>query len=172
MVALLSACCLFLTTLEYLIPKPFPFLKIGLANLPVLLALLLLPPLPYLLLLCMKTGIQTLVSGNLFSYVALFSAGGTFSSGLVMLLFYRFGRHFISFIGVSVAGALASSVTQLLLAGVYPFGDAVRLIAPPFLAFAVASGLLIGLFTEAFARQSTWIAGLQRKCDHKGTEAG
>ena len=33
-VALLAAFALFLSTVEYMIPKPIPFMRIGLANLP------------------------------------------------------------------------------------------------------------------------------------------
>ena len=33
LVALAAAVCLFLASIEYLIPKPLPFLRIGLANL-------------------------------------------------------------------------------------------------------------------------------------------
>ncbi|MBN1412926.1 MAG: Gx transporter family protein, partial [Spirochaetales bacterium] len=41
-VAILSAFALVLSGMEYLLPKPIPFLKIGLANLPILIALDLL----------------------------------------------------------------------------------------------------------------------------------
>ena len=37
--ALAAAICLFLAGIEYMIPRPLPFLRIGLANLPLLLAL-------------------------------------------------------------------------------------------------------------------------------------
>ena len=43
LVALAAAVCLFLASIEYVIPKPLPFLRIGLANLPLLLALDLFP---------------------------------------------------------------------------------------------------------------------------------
>ena len=38
-VALLAAFALFLSTVEYMIPKPIPFMRIGLANLPLIIGL-------------------------------------------------------------------------------------------------------------------------------------
>ncbi|NBK25683.1 MAG: heptaprenyl diphosphate synthase, partial [Spirochaetia bacterium] len=38
-IAFVAAATLLLSTLEYLIPKPLPFLRLGLANLPILLVL-------------------------------------------------------------------------------------------------------------------------------------
>ena len=36
---ILGACSMFLSTVEYLFPKPLPFMRLGLANLPVLIGL-------------------------------------------------------------------------------------------------------------------------------------
>ena len=66
--ALLGALSLFLSTLEYLIPKPLPFIRLGLANLPILIALFLLPPKFIFLLIGLKILGQGLVNGTLFSY--------------------------------------------------------------------------------------------------------
>jgi heptaprenyl diphosphate synthase len=65
--ALLGSFCLFLSTLEYLIPKPLPFMRIGLANLPLILALDLFPPGPFALLVLIKISGQALITGTLFS---------------------------------------------------------------------------------------------------------
>lgn len=43
-IALLAALALMLSSIEYIIPKPVPFLRLGLANLPVLISLGLLTP--------------------------------------------------------------------------------------------------------------------------------
>ena len=42
-IALLGAFCLFLSTIEYMIPKPMPFMRIGIVNLPLMLALDIFP---------------------------------------------------------------------------------------------------------------------------------
>ncbi len=38
-IAFFSALCFFLSAVEYAVPKPLPFFKIGFANLPILISL-------------------------------------------------------------------------------------------------------------------------------------
>lgn len=157
-VALLSAFCLFLSTIEWLVPKPLPFMRLGISNLPIIMALDLLP-LPMLLaLVLLKVLGQALISGTLVSYVFLFSFAGSFASALLMLVARRAGGRHIGFVGVSVLGAVASNLVQILLARVFMFGEGAWLIGPPFLAMGLVTGLLLGLFCERFAKDSLWYA--------------
>jgi len=156
--ALLGAFCFFLSALEYMVPKPLPFMRLGIANLPLLLAADLLPLPWYFALALVKVFGMSVISGSLFSYVALFSLAGTMSAALVMWVARRgLGRH-ISAVGVSILGAVASNAVQMGLASILVFGGAVRFIAPPFLAAGLVTGLLLGLFAEGFARDSLWYA--------------
>jgi heptaprenyl diphosphate synthase len=155
-VALLGACCLFLSAVEYLIPKPFPFMRLGLANLPLMLALDILPFGVFLILVCIKILGQALITGTLFSYVFLFSVTGTMFSALVMFFLRRFGRENISFIGIGAAGAMVSNMAQLALAWLFIFRENARYIAPPFLAAGLVTGVALGAFCEAFTRKSQW----------------
>jgi heptaprenyl diphosphate synthase len=162
-VALLGALCLFLSTLEYLIPKPIPFLRVGIANLPILFAVELLPVPAVLGVIFLKVVGQGLVSGTLVSYVFLFSAVGSFASGLAMLAARRiFGRR-MSLVGVGVLGALFSNSAQIALARVLIFGEGAWLIAPPFLALGTVTAVLLGLFAERFAAGSRWLASLRER---------
>jgi heptaprenyl diphosphate synthase len=157
-VALLGAFCLFLSSIEYLIPKPLPFMRLGLANLPLLLGIDTLPFPAFLTLVAIKTLGQALITGTLFSYVFLFSAGGTLLSGLVMFGLRRACRRNMSFVGICVAGATASNAAQLFLAWAFVFRESVRYIAPPFLAMGLVTGIALGAFAEYFARHSRWYA--------------
>src|SRR5690554_2149317 len=103
-VALLAACALFLSTIEYLIPKPLPFMRLGLANLPLIIALGLLNWKEYLLLALLKVLGQALITGTIFSYIVLFSLAGTAASIVAMLLTYNLLKSRVSLIGVSIAG--------------------------------------------------------------------
>lgn len=143
-----------------MIPKPVPFLRLGLANAPILLALGILP-LPHLLLLILlKIVGQALVQGTLFSYAFLLSFLGSFSSGLVMTIAHQLlGRH-ITLVGISILGALASNTTQLLLAVFLVFGRPGWMIAPFLFAVGLVSSTLLGLATETFRRSSRWIRSL------------
>ncbi|MDR1787579.1 MAG: Gx transporter family protein [Treponema sp.] len=167
LVPVFAALCLFLAAFEYLIPKPLPFLRLGLANLPLLLALPLLAPADFFLLAGIKTAGQALLSGTLLSYVTLFSLGGTAASSAVMFLLYRlFGRGprpLLGFPGLGIAGALASNGAQLALARGLVFGPQARLLAPPFLAAGLVTGCALGLFCDAFSRRSGWIRDLGEK---------
>jgi heptaprenyl diphosphate synthase len=158
-VALLGAFCLFLSTIEYMIPKPMPFMRIGIANLPLMLALDIFPLHTFLVLVAIKVFGQALITGTLFSYIFLFSLAGTTLSALSMYLLRRaLGKNRISFIGVGTMGAMMSNVSQLGLAWVFIFGNSVRFIAPPFLAAGVITGVVLGLFCELFTRRSQWYA--------------
>jgi heptaprenyl diphosphate synthase len=156
--ALLGAFCFFLSAIEYMIPKPLPFMRLGIANLPILLAVDILPLPWFLILAVVKVVGMSLVSGSLFSYIAIFSLAGTLTAALVMWTARKAGGKFISSIGVSVLGAVASNGVQILLAMVVVFGQAAKLIAPVFLGMGLATGTLLGIFTEVFVRRSLWYA--------------
>jgi len=165
-IALLGACCLFLSSVEYLIPKPFPFMRLGLANLPLMIALDIFPFGGYMILVCLKILGQAVITGTLFSYVFLFSVTGTFFSALVMFFLRRMfaqriyaqppEREKISFIGIGTAGAFASNTAQLALARLFIFQENARYIAPPFLAAGLITGIALGAFCEVFSRKSLW----------------
>jgi heptaprenyl diphosphate synthase len=156
--AFLAACCLFLSALDYLIPKPIPFMRIGLAHLPLLVSLPFLSLKPFLLLLGLKILVQGLIQGTLFSYVALFSVCGSITSGLVMFFIYKTAKKHISLIGVSMLGALINNLVQLLLAGLLLFKQAIWLIGPPFLILGSLSGFILGTFAQQFSQKSSWLS--------------
>jgi len=156
-IALLGAFCLFLSTVEYMIPKPLPFMRIGIANLPIMLAIDILPFHAFIILVLIKIIGQALVTGTLFSYVFLFSLAGTITSALSMYLLRKvFGKKNLSFIGIGTFGALLSNLTQLALAFLFIFGESVRFFAPPFLTAGLVTGAALGLFCELFISRSDW----------------
>ena len=75
-----------------------------------------------------------------------------------MYLLYRFARRWTSLLGISVAGAMTSNLAQLQLSRIILFGDAARLIAPPFLIAGLATSIVLGLFAIRFVESSTWYA--------------
>jgi heptaprenyl diphosphate synthase len=166
--ALLGAFCFFLSAVEYMVPKPLPFMRLGIANLPILLAIDLLPLPWFIALALVKVVGMSLVSGSLFSYVAVFSLAGTLSAALAMWAARKALGKLVSAVGVSVLGAIVSNAVQIAIAGVVVFGEAVRLVAPPFMATGLVTGLLLGLFAEAFMAKSKWYeraaASVARRC--------
>jgi len=163
--AMLGAFCLFLSAVEYMIPKPLPFMRIGLANLPLMLALDIFPLRAFLTLVFIKISGQALITGTLFSYIFLFSVTGTFLSALLMfVLRHVFGRGRVTFIGIGTAGAMVSGVSQLALARIFIFRENTRYIAPPFLLAALVTGIALGVFCEIFAQRSLWF---KEACESK-----
>ncbi|MDR2553194.1 MAG: Gx transporter family protein [Treponema sp.] len=174
-IALLGGLCLFLSALDYLIPKPLPFMRIGLANFPLLLALTgsrespdrispeaLLSLKSFCLLALVKALGQALITGTFFSYVLIFSLAGTSLSAALMYLLRRIPQKYISLAGISVAGAFVSNAIQLVLARFFFLGQGTVYLAPPFLAAGIVSGSVLGIFAEQFANQSEWIQGRQK----------
>jgi len=138
-------------------------MRIGLANLPLMLALDIFPLPSFLLLAGIKILGQALISGTLFSYVFLFSMAGTLFSALLMFFLRRvFGRERITFVGIGTAGAVVSNVSQLALARFFIFRENVRYIAPAFLAAGLVTGIVLGIFCEVFIRRSKWFDAAQR----------
>ena len=162
-VAFLGALCLFLSTIEYLIPKPLPFFRLGLANLPLILGLGFLSLPDLLLVFLLKVLGQAMVNGTLASYVFLFSFAGSAASLLSMMLMYRLGGRRISLIGVSLSGAMLSSLVQTLLAVSFVFGRSALVIAPFFLGSGLLTGLLVGVFATQFSQRSLWFDALKRR---------
>ncbi|MFW6338510.1 MAG: Gx transporter family protein, partial [Alkalispirochaetaceae bacterium] len=102
LIAFLGAVSLFFSTIEYIIPKPVPFFRLGLANLPIIVTLPFFKPKHTLLLVLLKVLGQGLINGTLASYVFFFSLAGSFASAFAMLAAHRLGGRWISLIGVSV----------------------------------------------------------------------
>ncbi|MGI9256552.1 MAG: Gx transporter family protein [Salinispira sp.] len=153
-IALFAAFSMFCATLEYLFPRPVPFFRLGLANLPIILALPLMNFRQLALLTLMKTLGQALVNGTLASYVFLFSFTGSFASFFLMYLLYRSKK--ASYIGISLAGALASNTVQGLFSVGFIFGAQSWVILPLFYGLGFAAGLIIAVLADNISRHSRW----------------
>jgi heptaprenyl diphosphate synthase len=156
-VSLLGGLCFFLSALGYMIPKPLPFVRLGLANFPLLLALDILPFPYFVLLAALKVAGQALISGTLFSYVFIFSLSGTAVSSLLMYAMRKYlGKKRISLVGVSASGAMAFNAVNLVMAYYFVFGKSIRYAAAPILALGIVTGTLLGFLCEYFVRRSKW----------------
>ncbi len=160
-IALLGALSLFLAALEFLFPKPVPYMRLGLANIPLLIALRVLSVRQLLVLALLKVCGQALLHGTLGSYVFLFSLGGSLTSVITMMLLWRIFRHHFTLVGISVLSALASNVIQALLSILFIFGRQALTILPLFLAIGMVGGIIVGLLAELFWQRSRFVAALK-----------
>ena len=163
LVALGAALCLFLSSIEYIIPKPLPFLRLGLSNLPILVALEVLSPGYIFLLILLKIIGQSLIQGTFFSIVFLFSFSGSLASGMIMIGAKKLLGDNISLIGISIIGAFTSNIVQILLARLIVFGEHAWIIAPPLLIMGLVSSTILGLLAQVYLKKSSWIKSFMRK---------
>lgn len=156
LITILGGLALFLSVIEYIIPKPIPFIKIGLANIPILLSLHILQPRSSFKLILIKSLGASLISGTLFSWIFLYSLSGSLVSGLFMVVSWRLLHRWVTMIGISILGALSSNLTQISLA-LLILGPGAKYLGIPILIIGLISGLSIGLLTNKFITESKWI---------------
>lgn len=161
-ISILGGLALFLSIIEHVIPKPIPFIRIGLANIPILISLILLTPRDTIFLILIKSIGSSLVTGTIFSWIFLYSLTGSIVSGVVMLLFYNIFKKRISMIGVSLIGALANNLMQILMATLF-LGSGAKYIGIPILIIGFISGIVIGHTSNTFIQKSQWVRSHQLK---------
>ena len=146
--------------IEYAIPKPLPFMRLGIANMGIMLALYVLPIRQVLFLTLLKVLLQALISGTFFSYIFLFSFLGSFASVFAMILCKNLFKSKISFLGICLSGALGNNLCQILLSYLIIFKSSTGYIAPILLISGLISSLILGLFTKNFVENSIWYDSL------------
>lgn len=144
--ALLVAVGLILFLFESAIPRPLPWLKPGLSNLIVVLALYGFGFTAALTVMLLRVVLGALILGTLLNPVFLFSFfGGLLATCAMGGLRYYGGRVF-SIIGVSICGAFVHNVTQLSLAAVLVVANVQVLYLTPLLLLAsLFSGTVVGV---------------------------
>lgn len=145
-IAYYSSLSLLLSYAELLIPRFIPFLRFGLANSIVLLALDF-DFKDFFALLIFKSIAASFISGTLFSPFFLISFFQSVISGLVMFMMNRRVKKFFSVYGISIAGAGVSALVQVFLAALY-LGNQVYYILWIMLLFAVLSGFITALICQ------------------------
>ena len=113
-IALFAALTLVLGYLEATIPVPIaiPGVKLGLANIAVLIALYLMGPRWAFAVMLLKVGVTSLIIGA--PSMALYSLAGSALAYLGMYAAWRFGK--LSLVAVSVIAALLHNMGQLCVA--------------------------------------------------------
>ncbi|MCH3987046.1 MAG: Gx transporter family protein [Lachnospiraceae bacterium] len=130
------------------IPLPVPGMKLGLANIAVLAVLYTAGP----VMTVASDLVRILVCGLLFTglYGFLFSLAGGMVSLLVEILLFRSRKFGVT--GVSVAGAVAHQAGQILVAVPLLGSSAVAGLFPVLGAFAIGTGVVIGLTASELIR--------------------
>jgi heptaprenyl diphosphate synthase len=142
---LLTAAALVLSLVEASLPRPLPWMRLGLANAAVLVALLLLGAGPALAVSLVKVVLGGLLGGGFGGPAFVIGGAAGLASLATMVLLRCLAPTHLSPVGLSIAGAAAHQVTQLLVASGYLGHPGLLALLPLSLTGGVVSGLLTGL---------------------------
>lgn len=131
------------------LPLPVPGMKLGLANLMSLTAMVMLGWRAALYVAGGRVLIGSLFGGTLLGPSFAMSAGGALCSVLVMVWAYRKLSGIFSLIGISLLGAAAHNLAQLTIAAALVGSKTMFWYLPYLLLFAVPTGIGTG-YTAAF----------------------
>jgi len=144
--ALLVALGVILHRVEALLPLPAPWIKLGLANIMTLLALVFLGFKEALIVTGMRIFLGSIIGGTFLGPTFFLSlTGGLAATGAMALVYRRAGGPF-SLIGVSIVGAMAH-VLAITFSVYFVFipQNAFLHLLPLFLSLALVSGILTGM---------------------------
>jgi heptaprenyl diphosphate synthase len=143
--ALLAGTALVLFVVESAVPRPLPWMKLGLGNGAVLLALLLFGVRQAFVVAGIKIVVGGLLTGSMAGPAFVISAGAGIASLSTMGLAGRAPSWMFSPVGISIIGAVTHQGAQLVLAYVYIEQAGLFSLLPLFLAGGLLSGGLIGM---------------------------
>ena len=141
---------LYLSLVENIIPKPFPWMKIGLSNIAILIALEKFNSKMAIQAILLRVFIQALMLGTLFTpnFIISFSAG--LISTLFMIFLYKF-RKYLSLVSISCISAFTHNVLQLIVVYFLMFRNislnikSIIVFIVVFLFLGVVMGLITGI---------------------------
>ena len=159
-IALLVALSCVLQISESLIPHPIPGLRLGLANLVTLVALVRIGFRPALEIALLRTLVSALIMGTFMSPTFILSFCGAVVSTLVMGLLFQVSRYHrrlgFSILGISIVGALAHNMVQLYLAYLLLVHHSGIFVFFPWLCYgAVGMGWITGAVAAGVCRRLT-----------------
>ena len=149
LIAVMTAGAIVISIIESFIPSVgIPGIKLGLANIIILIALYELGAKEALFINLSRVYLANLLRGTILGMGFVMSISGALLSYLVMLLFVKLIKKF-SIIGVSVLGALAHVIGQILVAMLY-LGTTLVVFYLPFIAIsAIITGIFVGIVAKA-----------------------
>jgi heptaprenyl diphosphate synthase len=160
---MLIALAFILSYIESIIPIPIPIpgIKLGLANLVVLVGLYTLGRKEAFVLSMLRIILVSFTFGS--SATMMFSLAGGVLSWICMAAFYK--RKLFSMAGVSIIGGIAHNVGQILIA-MWVVNNAVLIYYLPFLLVSGAvSGILIGILGSIIVNKVKIFTTIQK---HRG----
>jgi heptaprenyl diphosphate synthase len=152
LLAMFVSVALVLHVVENLLPVPYiaPGVKLGLANIISLMAIIIFGFKEALIIVLLRTFLGSLLGGVPSSFF--FSAAGGFLSTIVMYIMYRWAGTKFSPVGISVAGAVAHNIGQLFVASIIVENFGLYFYLPVLMISAIITGTFIG-FTVNYLKE-------------------
>ena len=153
-VAILSAYALALHGFEAMLPSPIPWLRVGLANIITLTALLLFDFRTAMMITLIRVILGSLFTGTFLGPSFILSLGGgvcgTCSMGIMLLM----SRKLFGPVGLSLIGALFHNAAQLFLAHWLFIQriEAVLFISPLIILIGTITGFMNGIVAEILVK--------------------
>ena len=151
-ISMLTAIAIVLSFLESLIPIFIPGVKLGLANVIILIMIYEFKFYEAFLSDLFRILIVALIRGTFLEPVFFMSLAGGITSFIVMFIFSKIS--IFTALGVSSLGSISHSMAQVLVASFLVSSEAV-LYYMPFIAFlSIATGILSGFIADSYLRRS------------------
>lgn len=147
----LLALAVVLGYLENLMPLfngTVPGLKIGLANVIILMILYIYGAKEALMVSILRVFLVSLISSGIFSVPFFFSLGGALASILIMVLAKRYTK--LSILGISVLGSIFHSMGQIIMAIILLQMPSLVNYLPWLIAFSIPTGIFVGVLARYF----------------------
>ena len=113
LIAVLTACAAGLQLLESPLPRILPWLKIGLANVVTLYAIIRINKTTGIFIAALRTCLAAFIFGSFLSPVHIISFSGALMAAIIMSLIFHYLPK-TSICIISIFGAIASNISQLL----------------------------------------------------------
>lgn len=144
-IGIMVALALVLQLIEGMIPIPFlaPGVKLGLANIITMIAIIYFGFRKAFLVVGLRTFMAAFLSGRLYSF--LYSGAGALLSLCVMGFVYWRYRKYFSIQGISIMGAVAHNIGQILIASLLIETISIFTYLPILMISGMITGYFIGL---------------------------
>ncbi len=144
-IAILAAIASIISILERFIPMPVPFVRPGLSNIFVIMALFI-NPWGALFVVLTKVLFTTAVFGGLFQPVVVIQISGGIA-GFLIMYFLVVSKIKISLIGLSIAGAFFHNIALLYTAAKFANISGIYNLFSIFSVISLISGFIVGVST-------------------------
>ncbi|MEI0795407.1 Gx transporter family protein [Brachyspira pilosicoli] len=142
----------FIAAIENMFPRPIPYFRIGFSFIIILMVLDSFNLKELLLMIAIKNISVAIVFAYILTPPFYLGITGGIMSVIVMKLMRNF-RNIFSLLGVSIAGALVSNLSQAILSQ-YLFNlPDIKFLILPVLIISLITGSIIGIFTIIFNRE-------------------